>query len=256
MPVYNGERYIAETLASVERQTYGNWEIIAIDDGSEDGSAELLRGWSDRLRERCRVVTVKNGGVSRARNTGATIARGDYIAFIDQDDLWEPEKLAKQVHLIERDPEARVVYTNMSFIGPQGSILRRHALRLGERHRGNIFEQLLFYDFIPISSVIVEAALFRRSGGFNPDFRLAEDFDLLLRLSRLSRIEYIDEPLLLYRLHEGNASRNVDSINEEAARIVRTWQAAEPGIVMRHPLKYTFFRANLVYMKFKSLFYS
>ena len=253
IPVYRGERYIRDTIASVARQTWKDWEIIAVNDGSPDDSEKVLAGCQQVLGERLRVITVTNGGVSRARNRGVAQAQGEYIAFLDQDDLWDPHKLERQIDLFARNPSLGVVYSNLSLIDGNGAMIEKKALRLGQKHRGAIFPHLLFYNFIPISSVVMRAELFRTIGGFDPAYKLSEDLDLLLRLSRAAGIDYVDEPLLLYRVHAGNLSRNVDCINEEAERIVALWKEREPAIFRRHPLKYLAFRLNLLWMKCKDL---
>ncbi|MDD1675044.1 MAG: glycosyltransferase [Methanomicrobiales archaeon] len=253
VPVYLGEPYIRETIASVARQTWKDFEIIAVNDGSPDESGKVLAGCQQVLGERMQVITVPNGGVSRARNLGATQARGEYIAFLDQDDLWEPCKLERQIDLFARDPSLGVVYSNLALIDGKGVMVEKKALRLGQKHRGAIFPRLLFYNFIPISSVVVRADLFRSIGGFDPAYTLSEDLDLLLRLSRATGVDFVDEPLTLYRVHPGNLSRNVDCINEETEQIVALWKVREPAIFRRHPLKYLMFRANLLWMKCKSL---
>ena len=97
IPVYNGERYLSDTIGSVIAQTEKDWEIVAVNDGSTDHSQAILEEFAMKYPDRIRVISVSNGGVSRARNTGVSEARGTYIAFLDQDDLWMPQKLQLQI---------------------------------------------------------------------------------------------------------------------------------------------------------------
>src|SRR6267154_1483950 len=106
IPVYNGERYLADAIQSVLDQTYQKFEVIVVDDGSTDGSARVAKRFGGAIR----YVHQSNGGVSKARNTGITLAQGTYLAFLDQDDLWLPDKLAVQVAYLDSHPEVGVVY--------------------------------------------------------------------------------------------------------------------------------------------------
>ena len=150
IPVYNGQRYIAETIDSVISQTMEHWEIIAVNDGSTDGSSSILEKYAGKMPCRIRPVTVENGGVSRARNKGAALARGKYLAFLDQDDLWAPGKLRSQVDFLDRNEGVGIVFSNETLIDENGRITRKCVLRLGSHQRGPVFENLLFGNFIPV----------------------------------------------------------------------------------------------------------
>src|SRR5438132_1599837 len=113
IPVYNGERYLADAIQSVRDQTYQNFEVIVVDDGSTDGSADVAQ----RFGEAIRYVHQANGGVCKARNAGIAAARGAYIAFLDQDDLWLPDKLAAQVTYLDSHPEVGAVYCQCQVMG-------------------------------------------------------------------------------------------------------------------------------------------
>src|SRR3989441_12309052 len=113
IPVYNGERYLADAIQSVRDQTYQNFEVIVVDDGSTDGSAEVAQSFGEAIR----YVHQANGGVCKARNTGMAVARGGYLAFLDQDDLWLPDKLATQVAYLDSHPEVGAVYCQCQVMG-------------------------------------------------------------------------------------------------------------------------------------------
>ena len=173
IPVYNGEKYIEKTISSVLSQTESRFEIIVVNDGSTDGSLPLLESLERRYPDNLVVLTGTNGGVRNARNTGVNAAKGNYIAFIDQDDLWAPEKLKEQLELHKNDPIPKITFTNESVIDETGNIISVGVLNLGDQQRGNVFEKLLFHNFIPLSSVIIPKTLFNHVGGFDPAYDLA-----------------------------------------------------------------------------------
>ncbi len=252
IPVYNGERYLAETIESVIAQTEVNWEIIAVNDGSSDNSLAILEGYAKKIPDRIQVITVENGGVSRARNTAVAAARGTYVAFLDQDDLWAPQKLQRQVEMFSRDKNLGISFTNATLIDEKGSIIREKMLKFGAKHRGNVLEYLIFENFIPISSVMLRKELFEKIGGFNPCFSLAEDYDFLLKVTQESPVDYIDEPLLLYREHRQSGTYlKIDQISAEAYSIINHWKRKNPRIFRKRFLKYQMFRLKFVILKIK-----
>jgi len=255
IPVYNGERYLAETIESVVAQTYRNWELIAVNDGSPDNSRVILEEYARKHPDRIRVITVKNGGVSRARNTGVSNARGTYIAFIDQDDLWDARKLERQLDQFRANRDLGLSFTNESIIDEHGSRTRENVLRFNaSKNRGFVFGHLIFENFIPISSVMLTKEIFAAAGGFDPGYALAEDFDLLLKVTRLAPVDYIDDPLLLYREHgESGTYKKIDAITQESFSILHSWRTKDPGFFRRHALRYGIFWLKFKILKMKVL---
>lgn len=252
LPVYNGERFLSRTLDSIFAQTEKNWEIIAINDGSTDNSLTILEKYSKKIPGRFQILSVTNGGVSKARNIGVSAARGNYIAFLDQDDVWAPQKLQRQLEMFSINKNLRVSFSNVNVIDINGSIIRENAFRFDEKNRGNVFDHLLFDNFIPISSVMLEKNLFMEIGGFDPQFSLAEDYDFLLKVAQRVPVDFIDEPLLLYREHgESSTFQKIDNITAESFRIIRSWKVKKPHLFRRHFLKYQLFRLKFVVLKFK-----
>jgi glycosyltransferase involved in cell wall biosynthesis len=250
IPVYNGERYLTETLNSVIAQTEQNWEIIAVNDGSSDRSQALLDEAATRDPDRIRVVSVSNGGVSRARNAGVSVARGTYIAFLDQDDLWMPEKLDRQIGQFRSDGTLGISFTNESIIDDSGAVLREKVLTFtGKRNRGCVFRHLVFDNFIAISSVMLRRELFLGIGGFDPQYSLAEDYDFLLKAVKKVPVDYIDVPLLLYREHgESGTHKRIDQITRESFSVLHTWRSRDPWFFRIH-----FFQYFLFWLKFRIL---
>jgi len=250
IPVYNGEDYLPATLESVISQTERNWEIIAVNDGSPDGSKKILEDFASRNPDQIRVISVTNGGVSRARNTGVSSAHGKFIAFLDQDDLWTPDKLEKQLKQFAQDPDLGISFTNESIIDENGEVLRENVLVLTARkNRGFVFDHLVFENFIPFSSVMMRKNLLTGIGEFDARYALAEDYDLLLKAVKRVRVDYIDESLLLYREHgESGTHRKIDLITKESFEILNTWRSRDPWFFRLH-----FFNHFLFWLKFKIL---
>src|SRR2546422_3447261 len=214
IPVYNGERYLADAIQSVLDQTYQNFEVIVVDDGSTDGSAEVAQ----RFGEAIRYVHQANGGACKARNTGIAVARGVYLAFLDHDDLWLPDKLAAQVAYLDSHPEVGAVYCQCQVMGVMGNAeLRSDFMRDVPKH--------FYYYSEPVKNDVVgvmrgpvlqvSTTMFRREvlqsiGGFDEAFIGAgyEDCDLTLRMIEVAQIVHLPEILAVYRVHSTHSSTN------------------------------------------------
>lgn len=204
IPVYNGERFLRESLESVFAQTFRDYEVICVDDGSTDGSFALLRKYGERVR----VVQQTNEGQSAARNAGVRLARGEYIAFLDQDDRWYPSKLEQQVAVLQAEPDVVLVHCNYDRVDGEGRVLQAGAA-LAERASalasplGCLIGEALIFP----SSMMVRRDVFQRVGGFTPELRGYEDFDLMARLKPHGRFVLLNESGMSYRLHDGGFSR-------------------------------------------------
>jgi len=207
IPVYNGERYLAEAIASVLAQTYRPIELIVVDDGSTDGSAEVARSYDE-----VRYIYQPNRGVAVARNVGVEAARGDFIAFLDQDDVWMPNKLDVQVgYLIERPNIGYVVAKQETFLAEE--TVKPGWLR-GELLEG---EQTSFNP----SALVVRKSIFERVGGFYSTYRVASDSDWFFRVKDAGvPMAVLDQVLLRKRVHDGNESRRVRLGSAELLEVV------------------------------------
>ncbi len=204
IPAFNAVKTLEATVNSVLAQTVREIEIIVVDDGSTDGTLKLASSFRD---DRLRAVHQQNAGVSAARNVGLRSATGDYVAFLDSDDLWLPEKLAKQLALIESDRTISAVQSGVFFVDDDLNVLSvRRCTDTGDAFR----ESLLFRNLPAFpSTLLVNREQLLRLGGFDESLVILEDWDLAVRLSRKG-FRSIEEPLGLYRVHAGNRSRNVD----------------------------------------------
>ena len=199
LPTHNRIEYLKEAVNSVRAQTLTDWELIVVVDGSTDGSAEWLENLGDP-----RIMLVRNAhrsSCAAARNAGLPGARAKWIAFLDDDDRWAPNKLARQLAFHSDHPAVRWSYTAATKIDATGRPLSPDLFRPWVPHSGQILEQVLSLEAnIAAPSVMVEAALLRELGGFNETCR-AEDFELWVRLAERCECGLVDEPLLEIRKH-------------------------------------------------------
>ena len=201
MNCLNGEQYLREALDSVVAQTYPDWEVIFWDNASRDASGAIAKGYGERVRYFRGETTVPLG---QARNLAIAEARGRYLAILDCDDVWLPEKLERQVPLLERDQSVGLVYADCFFINAVGQTLGTFFQRVPPP-AGDPYRALLTGpNFTPGPTVLMRADAVRKAGGFHAEFRYVESYDLFVRLARVYRVAYLDEPLARYRLHGTN----------------------------------------------------
>lgn len=209
VPTYNRGDFVLQAVRSALAQTFDDLEVIVADDGSDDGTAELLDGVGD---PRLEVLRLEHSGIPAAvRNVALSHSRGDLVALLDDDDVWLPEKLERQVAVIDREPAVGLVCSNARVIDGNGAEIGQRYLRPEQGTSGDVLEQLLDVNFVIASSAIVRRELIERVGGFSEDFRLhaVDDYDLWLRVAAISRVAYLPEPLLSYREHDRSIHRGV-----------------------------------------------
>jgi glycosyltransferase involved in cell wall biosynthesis len=196
IPAFNCELYVGEAIESVLAQTLPAHEIIVIDDGSTDGTMNVLRGFGARLR----VIAQQNQGPSVARNRGAALATGAWLAFLDADDSWLPWKLQRQME-VAAEQDVAMVYTDRLNIGARGALPEIHG-DIQELYSGDVFVDLLLRgNHMSLSSVVIGTDLFKALGGFAEHMRASEDWDLWIRAAEHNRIGVVAEPLIRYRFH-------------------------------------------------------
>ncbi len=193
IPAYNAERYIGETLESVLAQTYRDFEVVVVDDGSTDGTREIVRNYGEPVR----LVEQPNSGPAAARNRGIREARGRFIAFIDADDLWHPEKLALQVPKFD-SPQVGLVYCRVARVDAEGRVIEESVAR---NPQGWVFEDFLFRNHCPTSGAVVRKEAFERCGYFPEDMVWAEDWHLWLRIARFYQFAAVEKMLVHHRVH-------------------------------------------------------
>jgi len=193
----NGEQYLKQALDSVFEQTYDDWEVIFLDNASTDNSAAIAKSYGGRVRYFKSQVTYPLGKV---RNLAINETKGDFIAFLDCDDIWLPQKLEKQMALFEKDSEVALVFSDMMIFDGSRDIYQYMGKH--KPQRGNIFRELLVNYFIGMVSVVIRKSAVKDIGWFDERFENIEDMDLFLRIAYLFKLDYVDEPLVKWRLHE------------------------------------------------------
>lgn len=203
IPAYNAEKFIAQAIQSCLTQTYPAHEIIVVDDGSTDATVAVAASYTPAVRVLC---LPQNSGVSIARNRGVEASTGDWIAFLDADDWFLPEKLEHQYRLARDRAEAALIYTGFRMIAPDGSTCEARFFPPGK-----LWPMLRYRNCLHLSSVVLRRSEFEAVGGFNPALRTAQDWDLWLRL--VARYSYsvqsfdaVPQPLSVYRKVPGSLS--------------------------------------------------
>lgn len=240
---YNYARYLPSCLDSVINQTFRDFEIIVVDDGSTDQTPVIVK--KERYKKLIRYIYQNNRGQANAKNAGINSAKGKYIAFLDADDCWEPDKLEKQLPLFTRQ-NVGVVYSRARYIDSFGHDLDlKLSLKYLQPRRGRVTDYLIMDNFIPFSSSVIRRDCLDRFGAFNELYRMGIDWDLWLRISTEYEFDYVDLPLLMYRIgHAGQMSKNVEERQRCSDRIMKNFAQSFPTYikknVLRKALAYTF----------------
>jgi glycosyltransferase involved in cell wall biosynthesis len=206
IPTYNGAAYLDRTLASACSQTYTDQEVIVLDDGSTDATPNILDRWSGRIL----ALRQPNRGLSAARNAAARAATGEFLAYLDADDMWYPHKLAEQVAYLDAHPECGIVHTNLTIIDERDAVLHAdwYSESGYEPASGYCLSTMLRGNPIQVPSVVERRSVFDRIGGFDERLRRCEDYPHWLRvLLEGYAIGYVATPLAYYRRHARSLSR-------------------------------------------------
>lgn len=197
IPTYNRSELLRKAVESLQAQTYQSIEIIIVDDCSSDDTEETVKNMKDK---RIRYIKhERNKGGSEARNTGIKQANGRFVGFLDSDDQWLPEKLEKQLSVFKQNPFAGVVYTGVNVV-KGGEVIET----VTPQHKGNLLKMLLERNCLnTTSSILVKKELLDEVGGFDGALPSCQDWDLYLRLARISNFDFVKDPLVLFFEHDG-----------------------------------------------------
>jgi glycosyltransferase involved in cell wall biosynthesis len=216
IPSYNTAKYISHTIDSVLGQTYKDYEIIVVDDGSTDNTKEVLKPYMDQIK----YMYQKNRGRAGARNTGIKAARGKYIAFLDSDDLWTSEKLEKQVNILAKNKNIDFLFGDKQRFSDNGKVIifsmfKKHGYDEdffgGPLFVRDPYRKLLEANYIPTGTVILKRKCFDRSGLFDETIYV-EDFEFWLRSALFNNLAYSTELWELERDREGSGSKNLKAV--------------------------------------------
>jgi len=227
IPAYNAMNYLPKTLESVLKQTFDDFEVILVNDGSSDG----IEDWTAQIIDRrVKLISQENKGLAVARNTGINHSQGDYLAFLDADDIWEPTKLEKQVICLAENSELGLVYTWTAWIDENdnftGRILKSYA-------EGYIWQKLITYNVIGCGSVaMVRRSCFDTVGIFDSNltyFNVNEDWDMWLRIADRYPFKVIKEPLVYYRQSSSSSSRNWHLMEQSFSIVIEKAFSSAPA---------------------------
>jgi glycosyltransferase involved in cell wall biosynthesis len=235
IPTYNYRRYVTDAVESALAQTYRPIEVIVADDGSTDGTGEELRRFGDQIR----YLHQENRGLPAARNLGIRTATGEYLAFLDSDDLWDPTKLEKQMAVIEADPKVGAVFCEANRVELEtGALIRRQPCRPDAR--GDIRRTLLQRNCVTGSgsAVLARRECFEKAGLFDESLRSCEDWDMWIRISRHFHFDFVPEPLVTLRSHAASMTRRLKTMHDYQMRVIRSAFRDDPvdgsNYLLRH----------------------
>ncbi len=223
---YNSARFIHSTLASVMNQTWTDFELIVVDDGSQDDTLLQLAQVHD---SRLRIYPYPNGGIAVSRNRGLQLASAELIAFLDHDDRWHPDKLEQQVAALSAHPQAALAYSWTELIDLSGQVIRSH---LQPHHSGNIHQHLLTQNFlVTASNPLIKRQTLLEICGFDPQIYGADDWDVFLRLTAQAEAVLCPACHVQYRIVPGSGSANVAKLAQGCERaIAKAFDQAEPTL--------------------------
>jgi glycosyltransferase involved in cell wall biosynthesis len=216
IPSYNGSRYLAQAIESVLEQSFRDLEIVVVDDGSTDSAVlEVAQGYGAPVRY---LAMASNAGLAAARNTGIRATESEFVALLDDDDWWEPEKLALQLAEFERDPVVELVYSDLAVHYDDGSFLESFLRSRPLAGSGYLFDEYLQSKFIIPSSVVLRRSCLQRVGLFDEEMRSLEDCDFFLRFCLTGKAALVNRPLLHRRQRAGNMTSDADLATRYALR--------------------------------------
>jgi glycosyltransferase involved in cell wall biosynthesis len=249
MTNYNYGRFIGAAIESVLSQTYNNFELVIVDDGSTDDSDKVINQYtSDR---RINYHKQKNAGQALATNKGIELSKGEYIAFLDADDRWVPEKLAMQIPLFRNNPQTGVVYSSVIAINEEDNIIGGRILRKVPPDK--FIEAMLFENVPAFSSSIIRKECFSRSGMLNPAYRVCTDYDLWLRIVPYFNFDCVEKPLIYYRIKSKSLSGNADEMFKTAHEITTIFISNNRHLINRRMIRKESLHSN--YSRFYHYFH-
>jgi len=246
IPVYNGEKTIQQTIESVLKQSFYDFELIVINDGSQDGTLSVINNIQD---QRIKVFSYPNAGQPASRNRGISLAVGDYISFIDADDIWKPDKLEAQLKALQDNPQAAVAYSWTEWIDESGQLLGRGSYIT---ENGDVFTQLVLNDFVANgSNPLIRRQVFTTVGEFDESLTNAHDWDMWLRIAAKYQFVAVPSPQILYRKSAGSMSANVWGMEASSLRVIEKAFAQTPTSLQE--LKHKSIGNRYKYLTYKSL---
>lgn len=222
VPTYNCSKYLPKAIESALKQTYQDFEIIIINDGSTDNTADIVQQFVNNNPGKIKYIYQENKGLAVARNTGLDAASGEYIALLDADDCWLPHRLADGVKIMQANPDVGLVHGNITRISPTDEIIDT-PIRETQYLNGHIFENIyLRKAHISCPTVLFRKECCKTAGVFDPELtRLGcEDRDLWLRIAKKYKFLYLDQVLSYYRVSDTSMSQNVEKMTKARLYVI------------------------------------
>lgn len=213
IPTYNRCKYLNFAIQSVLHQTYANWELLVIDDGSSDDTSSVIQEYIGKDK-RIRSFRLKNGGVARARSVGIKEAKGEYVAFLDDDDYYLPHKLELQVNYLEKNPQHIFVYGQADYVDSQGNYIKTVPGN-PVRTYGELIQESVIFP----TTIMVRRSAFEEFGYFRSSLKTCEDYDMWLRIARKYPFAFISEPVAKYRRHRNNVTHRIHQVYSDENRV-------------------------------------
>lgn len=226
MATYNNAEFICQAIDSVLDQDYAPLELIIVDDGSTDGTSEVLEGYT--ADPRVKIVRQENSGQTIAKNRGISMCRGQYIAFCDSDDFWEPGKVSRQVEMFQESPRIGLVYGKARWVDEHGDEVPALAVR---SYEGKVTAQLLLRNFITFCTVMVRREALSEVGGFDARLRMSIDYDAWLKVSVGWDFGFVPGIVASYRIWSGQMSHNMELRLDNAMDLMERFIADNPEAV-------------------------
>lgn len=220
IPTYNQPMLLCEAIDSVLNQTFNDLELIIVDDGSTDNTSDIIARYKKRSNK-IRYFFQKNGGPSAARNAGIQLSNGEYVSFLDHDDILLPTKIEKQVDFLSTNKNFGMVFSNAYEFNREG-VTKKYRLKNIDRRQmsGYILKYLIMRCFILSPSVMIRRTVLDDIGYFDTRFLFSQDWDYWLRVARKYEIGFLDEVLVGYRRHAGNITNNLELHIKERHKVI------------------------------------
>ena len=234
IPAYNAEKTIQGTIESVLNQTITDFELIVINDGSQDSTLDIASSIQDH---RIKVSSYPNAGPNHSRNRGLAQATGDYVSFLDADDLWTQDKLEAQIKALQANPEASVAYSWTNWMNEAGQFLRRGSY---VSVSGNVYAKLLLVDFIESgSNPLIRKQALVEVGGFDESLLAAQDWDMWLRLAARYHFVAVPSAQVLYRVSANSWSSNICRVEKASLQVIERAFAQKEAASIQHLKKHS-----------------
>jgi glycosyltransferase involved in cell wall biosynthesis len=251
LPTYNSVQFIEEALESIRQQTFRDYEVIVVDDGSEDQTGEIVKQCGEKLR----YLYQDHGGPAKARNRGIGESTGKYVAFLDSDDLWLPTKLEKQVDMMDRNPELGMVITENLCFNDRGVLIPS----MGKKKRlmeGDIAKNIFLHSWVVTPTVMVKKEVFDQVGLFEEELQLAEDDNMWVRIAANFKVGLLDEVLVKVRDHPSRTildrKKMFESVRANIELLSYKYTGVHERIKSAIPLKYSRLYFEMGYFSFEN----